>query len=68
MTPDYIVDQMTWGEVMSALDFVSSYEEPKVASLFGKRYKKGINKWLFPKTDTFRQDTKSMIGALTKGK
>ena len=53
---------------MSALDFVAKYEEPKVASLFGRRYKTGINKWLFPKTDTFRQDTKSMIGALTKGK
>ena len=67
MSPEYIVEDMTWAEVMSALEFVTKYEEPKVSILFGKKYN-GIGKWLYPKADTFRQDTKSMIGALKRGK
>lgn len=67
MTPEYIVEDMTWHEIMSALEFVTKYEEPKVAKIFGQKYK-GIGKWLYPKTDTFRQDTKAMIGNLKRGK
>lgn len=68
MTPEYIVEDMTWNEVMSALDFAVQYEEPKVMQIFGKRYKNTINKWLHPKRDTFAQDTKAMMGALKRGK
>lgn len=67
MTPEYIIEDMTWNEVSSALEFVTKYEEPKVAQIFGKKYK-GIGKWLFPNADTFRQDTKAMIGSLKRGK
>jgi len=67
MTPEYITEDMTWNEVMSALDFAANYEEPKVAKIFGKRYKKSYSKWLQPKSDSFREDTKAMIGSLKRG-
>lgn len=67
MTPEYITEDMTWHEIMSALEFVTKYEEPKVASIFGKKYR-GIGKWLYPKKDTFREDTQGMMRSLKRGK
>lgn len=67
MTPEYVCDKMTWNEVMAALEFVAMYEEPKVSSLFGKRYKKPMHKWVSPDSDTFRDDLKDMLRRTKNG-
>jgi hypothetical protein len=37
MTVDYVFENMTWGEISDALQFVGRYEEPKIPQY--KRYK-----------------------------
>ena len=55
MTPDYVVEDMSWPEVASALEYIYRYVEPQPASKSGRKYK-SIADYMVRGKDTFRDD------------
>lgn len=59
MTPEYIVEDMTWPEISSAIEYIYRYFEPIPASKSGRKYKT-LAAFIERGRDTFRDDIKSM--------
>lgn len=66
MTPDYVVEEMTWNEVGSALEYIYRYFEPMPASKSGNKYK-SISAFIERGRDTFRNDVKKMASTIKRG-
>ena len=59
MTPDYIVEDMTWPEISSAIEYIYRYVEPIAASKVAKKYK-ALAEFIQRGRDTLRDDIKKI--------